>query len=492
MSQVSAEANRIEAELARRNLEQFCLTISEGRWHTAPHLEMLCSLLMEAEAHIVSKQDEPYLLRVFMPRRHGKSEVISRHFPPWFLGRNQDMEAIVASYGSDLALDMSRDARNIYLRAAALYGWPDISRESSAVARWHLEGTGGKLQAAGVGGAIVGKGGDLIIIDDPFKNVDDGESLIVQRRVWDWYCGVIRPALAPGGAIILLMSRWHEGDLFGRLGREMKKGGEQWKTVNLPAYAQENDLLGRKPGEVLWPWRYNATALAAIKKGMGRGGRLWAAEYMGDPTADIEGALWNREEMIDPYRYAVDLSTLEEINVAVDPSGSGEASSDITGIIVCGRRSDGHGVVLRDASDQYEPDEWGTKALELYMEFKANRIVAERNFGYKLVKVNIEASVASWEDEEITGNDVDIELVNASRGKYQRAEPIANLAKQGKIHHDTNADLDDLEDELCGTILRGPRRSKKSPGRLDAAVWGLSDLLIEGGSPGAEWIDLEP
>ena len=489
LSQATSEAVRVEAEIAKRDLVQFCITNSEGRWHTSPHLELIASLLMEAETHAANEsENEPYLLIISTPPRHGKSELISRHFPAWFLGRNQDLEFILASYGADLALDMSRDARTIYLRAAETYGWPDISRDSSAVARWHLDGRKGKLQAAGVGGPLTGRGGNCIVIDDPIKNIDDGESLIVQRRVWDWYRSTLRTRLAPGGAIVLLMTRWHEGDLAGRLIREMGKGGEQWKVVSLPALALADDPLGRKKGEALWPWRYNATALAAIKRGMG--GRLWGALFQQDPTADVEGALWDKETMIDPYREEIVIEALEEIVVAVDPSGSGEASSDLCGIVVCGRRPDGHGVVLCDASDRYEPDEWGTRALELCLEFKTDRIVAERNFGYMLVKRNVEVSAAQWEGVEIKGENVEIDLVNASRGKYQRADPVANLYKQGKVHHDTNADLDDLEDEMCQWIGRGPKRSKWSPGRIDAAVWGLTDLLIEGGEGGAEWIDL--
>ena len=159
MSQASNEASRIEAELAKRDLTQFCITQGEGRWHTAPHLELVSSLLMEAEAYVAAgTADDPYLLIISMGPRHGKSELISRHFPAWFLGRNQDLEFILASYGADLALDMSRDARTIYLKAAESYGWPDISRDSSAVARWHLDGRKGKLQAAGVGGPLTGRG----------------------------------------------------------------------------------------------------------------------------------------------------------------------------------------------------------------------------------------------------------------------------------------------------------------------------------------------
>jgi len=490
MSQVSNEASRIEAELAKRNLTQFCINQGEGRWHTAPHLECVSSLLMEAEAYVAAgTNDDPYLLIVCCPPRHGKSELISRHFPAWFLGRNQDLEFILASYGADLALDMSRDARTIYLKAAETYGWPDISRDSSAVARWHLEGRKGKLQAAGVGGPLTGRGGSMIIIDDPVKNIDDGESLIVQRRIWDWYRSTLRTRLAPGGAIVLLQTRWHEGDLAGRLIREMGKGGEQWKVVSLPALALEHDPLGRKPGEALWPWRFNEAALASIKKGMG--GRLWGALYQQDPTADVEGALWDKETMIDPYREGIVIDELEEIVVAIDPSGSGQASSDLCGIVVCGRRTDGHGVVLCDASDQYEPDEWGTRALELCIEFKTDRIVAERNFGYMLVKRNIEVSAAQWEGQEISGANVEICLVNASRGKFQRADPVANLYKQGKVHHDLNADLDDLEDEQTQWIGRGPRRSKWSPNRIDACVWGITDLMIESNESDAEWIDLD-
>jgi len=476
---VSAEISRIHAELARRDLITFCEVISDGRWKRARHLELLCEKMMAAEAHVVAQPDHPFLLMVSMPPRHGKSEVISRLFPAWFLGRNPEMEVIIASYGGDLALDMSRDAQNNYRAAAEMYSWPAVARESSAVSRWAIKGHRGKLQAAGVGGPITGRGGHVIVIDDPVKNIDDGESLIVQRRIFDWYRSTVRTRLAPGGAIVLVMTRWHDGDLAGRLIREMEKGGEQWEVIVLPAYADSGDPLGRAPGEALWPWRYNEDALEHFKKGLGA--RLFSALYQQDPTADVEGALWVRETHIDPFRVpTVDIESLEEIVIAVDPSGSGDITADEVGIIVCGRDADGHGYVLRDASGRLDPDEWGAHVLELCIEFQTDAVVAEKNYGYKLVKRNVTASVGEWGGTRLSGRNVEVELVDASRGKFQRAEPVANLYAQGLIHHCADADLDDLEDELVTWVGRGPRRSRWSPGRLDADVWGFTRLLIDG------------
>ena len=438
---------------AKDSLASFCEYESGGLWQRAAHLDLLCDKLEAVERGEIKR------LCVLMPPRHGKSEVVSRHFPAWYFGRNPDKEMIFASYNNTLARDMSRDARRIFRDAVSKLWGLALSSESKAVESWQIEGHRGKFQSSGIGGAITGRGAAVAIVDDPEKGLDEAESPAYQRYKWNWYRSTLRTRLAPGGAIVIVATRWAKKDLVGKILDEAGKGGERWEVIKLPAIAEENDLLGRAVGEPLWPERFPLSELEAIKKSLG--GRLWNGLYQQDPEEDVEGALWRREEMLDAYRVTKHPPLLRVV-VSVDPSGSGRPTADEVGIGVAGLGRDRHGYVLKDLSEHYSPQQWAKKAVEAYYDEKADFIVAESNFGGDLVESNIHA----------LDPDVPVKLVSASRGKKQRAEPIANKYEQGLVHH--VGSFDELEEEQCTwTPLSG-----WSPNRLDWCVWGLTELMI--------------
>lgn len=232
-----------------------------------------------------------------MPPRHGKSEVVSRRFPAWYLGHHPDRNVILTTYGAELASDLSRVAR------ATLREWGEeifqirIAQDSAAVGRWGIEGHEGGLFAVGVGGPITGRGGDLIVIDDPFKNAEEAASATTRENVWQWYLSTLYTRQAPGAAIVLVQTRWHRDDLAGRLLAEAAAGGEQWEVIDLPAIAEEGgDALGRAPGTPLWPERFDAAALADVRRTLGS--YWWNCLYQQHP-GDPEGNLFKRER----FRY---------------------------------------------------------------------------------------------------------------------------------------------------------------------------------------------
>lgn len=275
----------IAREKAKRRLKSFLLYDGRGTWRDAKHLDLLCQKLEAVERGEIKR------LMVFLPPRHGKSEVVSKKFPAWYLGRNPEKEIIISSYSTDLALDFSRIARNTLREHASLFN-VEIARDSSAVGRWGLEGVRGGMMAAGVGGPITGRGANIFIIDDPLKNWQDAASETIRKSVWDWYLSTARTRLAPGGAIVLVMTRWHEDDLAGKLLSEAKAGnGEEWEVINLPAVAEQNDSLKRKPGEYLWPERFPPSEYENTKRAIGS--RLWAALYQQKPAAE-DGQIFKR------------------------------------------------------------------------------------------------------------------------------------------------------------------------------------------------------
>lgn len=247
-------------------------------------------------------------LMVFAPPQHGKSELVSVRFPAFWLGRRPDDPVILASYAASLAERHSGEARAVVqgaLFAEWLFPGVRTRQDSHSKQLWRLEGRRGGMLAVGAGGPITGHGALLGIIDDPFENWQQAQSFTVRERVWDWWRGTFRTRIWEGGAIVLVMTRWHEDDLAGRL---LSEQAERWEVLRLPALAETQeardgaarllglpvgraDPLGRAPGEALCPGRFSCEALEAIRRDVGA--RVWSAEYQGVP-APLEGALFQR------------------------------------------------------------------------------------------------------------------------------------------------------------------------------------------------------
>lgn len=198
------------------------------------------------------------------------------------------------------------------------------------------------------------------------------------------------------------------------------------------------------------------------------GTRLGRQELNAEILDDVPGALWTRD-MIDAARKPVTLPDMARVVVAVDPSGAREADdegADSIGIVVAGKGVDGRGYVLVDRTCKLSPAGWGRRAVEAYHEFKANRVVAERNFGGAMVESVIRTADANVPFKEVT----------ASRGKVQRAEPVAALYEQGRVSH--VGPLEALEDQLVQMTAAEGYIGDGSPDRADALVWALTELML--------------
>lgn len=192
------------------------------------------------------------------------------------------------------------------------------------------------------------------------------------------------------------------------------------------------------------------------------GTRLGRQELLAEVLEDVPGALWSTKIIEDARRK--EAAQLRRVVVAIDPAVSSTETSDETGMVVCGLGYDDEGYILEDVSGKYSPEEWGSKAVKMYHKWKADRVVAEINNGGDLVERNLRA--------------VDVRIpytgVRATRGKAIRAEPVAALYEQGRVHHVGN--LPELEDQLTTWDATG---DEKSPDRLDALVWGITALMLE-------------
>jgi phage terminase large subunit-like protein len=197
------------------------------------------------------------------------------------------------------------------------------------------------------------------------------------------------------------------------------------------------------------------------------GTRLGRQELNAEMLLDTPGALWTRD-MIDRANGLWKLPDMQRVVVAIDPSGTkgAEDRGDSVGIVVAGLGTDGFGYVLADRTCKLSPDGWGRVAVNAYREFKADRIVAERNFGGAMVE-----HVIRTVDQNVSYREV-----TASRGKIARCEPCAALYEQGRVRH--AGSFPELEDQACAMTSDG-YTGDGSPDRLDAAVWAISDLMLD-------------
>lgn len=202
-----------------------------------------------------------------------------------------------------------------------------------------------------------------------------------------------------------------------------------------------------------------------------KGTRLGRQELEAEVLDDAPGALWKRDSDIDAHRVVKAPCDMVRIVVAIDPSVSSDSEEAETGIVVAGKGKDGHAYVFADGSlPRPTPEQWGKAAVTLYHNQRADRIIGEVNNGGDLVEANIRA----------VDRAVPFKKVHASRGKQVRAEPIASLYEQGRAHHVGSLPL--LEDQMCQWE---PGVSPWSPNRVDALVWALTELMLEGNEPGS-------
>ena len=294
------------------------------------------------------KEGTGYLI-LSVPPRHGKTVTVSRLFPAWFLAEHPDYRVILASYGMTLAQKNSRFARNILQSKVfgSLYPEIQLASDSKAADAWDIKNHEGGLDAVGVGAGVTGKGGHLIVIDDPVKSREEAESETYREKVWDWFTDDLFTRREPGAAIVVIMTRWHQDDLVGRL---LKSGdSSKWRVINLPALAEANDPLGREVGEALWPDRFPVGILQEIKQVLGE--YSFSALYQQQPVP-AEGGIFKRA-----WFHIVD--TLPEIVHCVrywDTAMSAKETADYTVGIKLGQGADGHYYIIDVVRFQKE---WG-------------------------------------------------------------------------------------------------------------------------------------
>lgn len=246
-----------------------------------------------------------------MPPQHGKSWLISKYFPVWYLGRHPDDRVILASYEADFAASWGSAAKTIFENWADKIFGLHVKHDSKSKKHWDIEGHEGGMDTAGAGGSQTGKRANFLDIDDPHKNPQEARSPIFQERIEDWYLGAADTRLPKDGLMNLTQTRWDELDLGGRILENedhitaeeafeiLKNGGriprDTWVVLKFPAIATEHDILGRKPGEALCPDLFPIDVLKGKKKRMdARDPGMFEALYQQDPVS-IEGSMFKKD-----------------------------------------------------------------------------------------------------------------------------------------------------------------------------------------------------
>ena len=333
-------------------------------YRCAPHHRLIARKLEAVERGEISR------LMISMPPRHGKSMLASEFFPAWYIGRNPDHYVVTATYAQDLADDFGRKVKNQIEDPsfAGIFPGVRLAGDSKSAKRFHVEQDGliseggfehrlqqsGAFYAVGVGGPLTGRGAHLLLIDDPVKNREDADSEVIRKKTKDWYTSTAYTRLMPGGRIVLIQTRWHEGDLAGWLLEEHEHEG--WDVLSLPAISPS--------GEALWPDQYDIEALNRIRRALP--GRDWSALYQQEPSPE-EGDYF-KAEWIHPVQ---SLPPLAEMRVyggsdyAVTSDGG-----DYTVHAVVGLDPDENMYLLDLWRKQASSDEWVEAWCDLVLKWK--------------------------------------------------------------------------------------------------------------------------
>lgn len=329
----------------------FAAAHSRGRWQPAPHLELIDRAVTDA-----IRDGRNIILSVSV--RHGKSEYASKWLPAWYLGRWPDRRVILAAHEADFAARWGRAARDILAEHGHRFG-VTIDARSQAANRWDIAHHTGGMLTVGVGGSPIGRGGDLIIVDDPIKSWEAAMSPGVRRKTIDWWTGTMESRREPGGAVVLICARWHEDDLTGFL---LGEAPDDWTEIRLPAVCDDpaTDLLGRAEGEALWPDRWPLTELERRRRSvsLALGDRVWQAQYQQTPRP-AEGGMFpeDRWEITSATNLA-GVTWCRGWDLAATAGGG-----DFTVGALIGRLPDGRLVVADVRRGQWSPDRVRTELV---------------------------------------------------------------------------------------------------------------------------------
>lgn len=410
-AQLKALEDEFFARKAARESMVKWIEYRQATFQPARHHRLIIDELEKVERGEVKR------LMLLLPPGSAKSTYASVEFPPWFLGRNPDKNVIAASHTYDLAERFGRKARNVVgskeFTNVFEFG---LSQDSQAAGKWETT-RGGEYFAVGIGGNVTGRRADLAIIDDPVKSREAADSERQRETDWQWYVHDFSTRLKPNARQILIMTRWHEDDLGGRI---LARDGDQWRVVKLPMECDDyNDPLGRKIGERLWPDWFTEEMVATAKKDM----RSWNALYQQNPIPE-EGNFFKKDWFIE-YEASQLPSTLHIYGTSDFAVTDG--SGDYTEHGIFGVDYDGDVWVLDWWYGQTAPDVWIDSMADLINDHKPMTWFGEAG--------PIRRSVEPFMKKRLSDRRAfaHFEWMPSIHDKATRARSIQALASMGKV-----------------------------------------------------------
>jgi predicted phage terminase large subunit-like protein len=427
--------------LAQKSLLDF-VTFIDPDYKVGSHHKHLAALL---ENMAFGRKDR---IIVNIAPRFGKSQLTSIYFPAWFIGNWPNKKMMLVSHTSDLAVDFGRKVRNVVSQEKYQEVFPDVTLavDSKSAGRWNTN-KGGEFFACGVGAAIAGRGADLLVVDDPHSEQDVlAGNFDVFDRAYSWYTSGARTRLMPRGRVAVVMTRWHEADLTGRLLKDMirKPDADQWNLVEFPAVFETAGPEG-STYKSLWPDQWDVEELLRTKATMAP--HQWNAQYMQNPTAAessiIKREWWRKWEKDEP-------PPCEYIIMSLDTASEAKTRSDYTVITTWGIfQRDGangtpeaHIILLNCIRERWEFPTLKHRALEEYKTWNPDWFVVEKkSSGIQLF-------------QEMRSIGVPVQEYTPHRGsgdKTARLNSVADIFSSGFVWYPVGRRwAEDLVEEVCG------------------------------------------
>ena len=413
-------------EKAQKNFMAFVKEMWPGFIHGRHHALMAKKFEEIAEGKLKR-------LIINMPPRHTKSEFASNMLPAWFLGRFPDKKVIQCSNTADLSVGFGRKVRNLVDSEQYSKIFPNVSlrADSKAAGRWATSHNGDYF-AIGVGGTVTGKGADLLIIDDPHSEQEarlaQGDPTVFDS-VYEWYTSGPRQRLQPGGAIIIVMTRWSDKDLTGKV---LKNDASEWEVIELPAIMPS--------GKPLWPEFWSLEELSALKEELPP--YKWNAQYQQKPTGE-EGAIvkrdwWRRWESDRPPRCEF---IIQSWDTAFTKSQRADYSACTTwGVFHLNEDESDVNIILLDAlKEKWEFPELKDNAKRMYDEWEPDACIIEaKAAGAPLIFELRRMGVMVSDYTPVRGND-----------KFVRLNSVTDLFRSGKVWAPETRWADELIEEMA-------------------------------------------
>lgn len=465
--------NDVNKELYRSigasGLPEFCVAVDkryDPQWF---HYEIAWKL--EEVVRRVENGESPRLM-IFMPPRHGKSELATQKFPAWVLGKHPEWPFVVSSYSAELAQDFGHNTRDLMNsdEYASLFD-TKLRADTQSKAKWLTEERGG-YTAVGVGGTLTGRGFKVGIIDDPIKNREEADSDTIRENVWKWYTSTFVTREEGAGAIIVILTRWHDDDLAGRLLAKAEEDPEadQWEVLQFPALAEEKDEH-RDIGEALWPAKFNREKLQQRRASIGP--YEFSALYQQNPI-DEENQTF-KEEWFQHRTWAQVNERRVRKFATIDPQFLRPEKR---------RKSDHTGVIRNYVNSD---NEWNIKATRYKLNSKGliDLIFKLHDEGFEAIGIEESAyteAIAPFFEDAMKERNKFPHVVLLKHNQVQKEVRIKGLVpryESGLVFH-INDECADLETEL----LRFPKAKNDDLSDAEAYQLQIAEPLYEDKGPG--------